>query len=140
MEAVGEGEKRARKEQLAEEAERLTAAAEEVGGLVLVIEQAPFGDQKLLLELANRVQSKLGGPSAIVLGGGEGEKVGLVALVSKDATSEGVSAAAILREAAPVVGGGGGGREEMAQAGGRDFQKLGEALETARAAIGREAG
>ena len=35
-------------------------------------------------------------------------------------SSRGLSAAAIVREAAPVVGGGGGGRDEMAQAGGKD--------------------
>ena len=33
------------------------------------------------------------------------------------------------------MGGGGGGRDTMAQAGGRDPEKLGEALETARRAI-----
>jgi len=36
-----------------------------------------------------------------------------------------------------VVGGGGGGRDNMAQAGGRDPEKLAEALETARAEIER---
>ena len=39
------------------------------------------------------------------------------------------------REAAAVVGGGGGGRDDMAQAGGRDAEKLGEAIATARRAI-----
>ncbi len=36
--------------------------------------EAPLADQKQLLELANRVQSKLGGESAIALGGAEGEQ------------------------------------------------------------------
>ena len=36
--------------------------------------RAPLADQKQLLELANRVQSKLGGDSAVVLGGAEGEQ------------------------------------------------------------------
>ena len=48
--------------------------------------------------------------------------------------------AEIIGEAAPLVGGGGGGSDEMAQAGGKDPAKLDEALETARAAIEREAG
>ena len=84
------------------------------------------------------MQSKLGGDSAIVLGGPRASKVGLVVLVSKGAVERGLSAAEIVREAAPVVGGGGGGRDEMAQAGGKDAAKLDEALATARAAIERE--
>ena len=66
--------------------------------------------------------------------------MGLVALFSKEAVARGLSAAATIREAAAVVGGGGGGRDDMAQAGGRDPERLEEALATARAAIERELG
>ena len=135
---AGAGAEQAQKQVLGDEAERLVAAAEEAGGVAVVASRAPLADQKLLLELANRVQSKLGGDSAIALGGAEGEKVGLVVLVSKGAVERGVSAAAVVREAAPVVGGGGGGRDDMAQAGGREPAKLDEALAAARAAIERE--
>ncbi|HEY8809493.1 MAG TPA: DHHA1 domain-containing protein, partial [Solirubrobacterales bacterium] len=137
---AGEGAKQAAKQLLGDEAERLVAAAEEVEGIKVVASGAPIADQKQLLELANRVQSKLGGESAIALGGAEGSKVGLVVLVSKGAVGRGVSAATVVREAAPLVGGGGGGREEMAQAGGKDAAKLDEALDVARQAIGRELG
>jgi alanyl-tRNA synthetase len=132
---AGEGVKQAAKQMLGDEAARLVAAAEEASGLGVVCAEAPTADQKQLLELANRVQSKLGGESAIVLGGAEDSRVGLVVLVSKGAVASGLSAAAIVREAAAVVGGGGGGRDEMAQAGGKDASRLGEALETARRAI-----
>jgi len=132
---AGEGKKQAAKQMLGEEAARLVAAAEQVGGVAVVAAQAPTADQKQLLELANRVQSKLGGESAIALGGASGDKVGLVVLVSKGAVGDGVSAASVVREAASVVGGGGGGRDEMAQAGGKDASKLDEALATARRAI-----
>ena len=40
-----------------------------------------------------------------------------------------------MKAAAAVVGGGGGGRDTMAQAGGRDPEKLPEAIATARARI-----
>jgi alanyl-tRNA synthetase len=132
---AGEGEKQATRQLLGDEAERLVAAAEEVDGISVVSAQAPLADQKQLLELANRVQSKLGGESAIALGGAEGDRVGLVVLVSKGAAAGGISAAAVVREAAAVVGGGGGGHDEMAQAGGKDAAKLDEALATARRAI-----
>jgi alanyl-tRNA synthetase len=137
---AGEGAKQATKQLLGDEAERLAGEASEVGGLKLVAARAPLADQKQLLDLANRVQSRLGGGSAVALAGADGGKVGLVVLVAKDAVARGISAAAVVREAAPVVGGGGGGREEMAQAGGKDASKVDEALAVARQAIEREIG
>jgi alanyl-tRNA synthetase len=143
---AGEGEREARAEAIGEEAERLAGAGVDLavkggdGPLALVAERAGPSDPKQLLELANRVRSRLGDSSAVVLGGADAEagKVGLVALFSKDAVGHGLSAAAIVREIAPIVGGGGGGRDEMAQAGGRNPAKLDEALAGARAAIERE--
>jgi alanyl-tRNA synthetase len=136
----GEGAQQAAKQLLADEANRLMEEATDTGGVKAVVSAAPLADQKQLLDLANRVQSKLGGDSAVALGGAEGEKVGLVVLVSKGAVQRGLSAAAIVREAAPIVGGGGGGRDEMAQAGGKDPSKLEEALAGARRAIEKALG
>jgi alanyl-tRNA synthetase len=132
---AGEGEKRAERELLAEEAERLLGEAREAGGIGVLAARATPADQKQLLDLASRVQSKLGGESAVALGGADGGKVGLVVLASKGAVAGGVSAAAVVREAAGLVGGGGGGRDDMAQAGGRDPAGLDEALDAARQAI-----
>ena len=73
---AGEGAKQAARQMLGDEAERLVADAEQAGGIEVVCGQVPTADQKRLLELANRVQSKLGGESAIVLGGAEDGKVG----------------------------------------------------------------
>ncbi|MFL5900847.1 MAG: alanine--tRNA ligase [Solirubrobacterales bacterium] len=137
---AGEGAQQAQKQLIGDEAERLVAEAAEVGGLMLVASKVALADQKQLLELANRVQSKLDSDSVVALGGGEGDKVALVVLVSKGAVARGLSAAEIVREAAPIVGGGGGGRDDMAQAGGKDPAKLDEALAVARAAIERRAG
>jgi alanyl-tRNA synthetase len=136
---AGKGEQQAQKQMLGEEAERLVAEAVEAGGVKLAVSQAPLADQKALLELANRVQSKLGGDAAVALGGADGDKVALVVLVSKGAVERGLSAAAVVREAAPIVGGGGGGRDDMAQAGGKDASKLDEALAVARAALEKAA-
>jgi alanyl-tRNA synthetase len=135
LRAAGKGVEQAQKQLLGEEAERLVAEATEANGVKLAVSRAPLADQKQLLELANRVQSKLGGAAAVALGGAEGSKVALVVLVSKDAVERGLSAATVVREAAPIVGGGGGGRDDMAQAGGKDPDKLDEALGAARAAL-----
>jgi alanyl-tRNA synthetase len=135
---AGAGAQQAQKQLLGEEAKRLAAAAVEVGGVKVVVASSELAGQKELLEVANRIQSTLGGATALVLGGGDGDKVALVSLVSEDAVGRGLSAATLVREAAAVVGGGGGGRDDMAQAGGRDPAKLDEALATARTAIERE--
>jgi alanyl-tRNA synthetase len=139
------GAEKAQREQLGAEADELASRAEDLPGgegrlLVAVVKESLQANPKQLLDLANRVQSKVGGQSAVVLGGAFGGKAGLVALVSKDLTGRGLSAGAIIREIAPIVGGGGGGRDDMAQAGGKDPAKLDEALAAARAAIERELG
>jgi alanyl-tRNA synthetase len=140
LKEAGKGAQQAQKQLLGEEAERLVGEAAAADGLKLVAAKAPLADQKQLLELANRVQSKLGGDSAVVLGGADGGKVALVALVSKGAVANGLSAAEVIREAAPIVGGGGGGRDDMAQAGGKDASRLDEALAAARTLIEQKAG
>src|SRR3954451_21724594 len=140
LQEAGKGAQQAQKRLLGDEAERLVAEAAEMSGLKLVASRSSLSDQKQLLELANRVQPKLGADSAVALGGGEGDKVALVVLVSKGAVARGLSAAEIVREAAPIVGGGGGGRDDMAQAGGKDPSRLDEALAVARAAIESKAG
>ena len=91
-------------------------------------------DAKALLELLDRVKGRLGG-AAIVLGTAVEGRVHLVVSVDPALVQRGVRAGEIVKLAAAVVGGGGGGRDTLAQAGGRDPEKLGEAIEQARAAI-----
>jgi alanyl-tRNA synthetase len=117
-----------------EEAETLVAGAEDVGGIKVVAARAHGADQRELLDLADRVKQKLG-EAAVVLGGTDDGKVALVAGFTPGAIERGLSAASVVKEAAAVVGGGGGGRDDAAQAGGRDPDKLDDALETARSAM-----
>ena len=131
---AGEGAKQAAKQLLGGEADRLVGEAVDTGGFKLVVGRVPFTDKKQLLDLANRLKSKLDDP-VVVLGGAEGKSVGLVALVPPALVERGISAATVVREAADVVGGGGGGRDDMAQAGGGDAGKLDDALNVARATI-----
>jgi alanyl-tRNA synthetase len=137
---AGAGAEQAQRQLLGEEAKRMAAAATEVDGVKVVVAASELAGQKELLDIANRVQSMLGGATALVLGGGDGDRVALVSLVSEGAVGRGLSAATLVRESAAVVGGGGGGRDDMAQAGGKDPAKLDEALAVARAAIEQEIG
>jgi len=136
------GAEKAQREQLGVEADALAERAEDLPGggriVAAVVKGSLQANPKQLLDLANRVQSKLEQLSAVVLGGEFGGKAGLVALVSKDGVERGLSAGSIIRGIAPIVGGGGGGRDDMAQAGGKDPSKLDEALAAARSAIERD--
>ncbi|HWX52643.1 MAG TPA: DHHA1 domain-containing protein, partial [Solirubrobacteraceae bacterium] len=73
--------------------------------------------------------------AAIVLGAAADGRAHLVVSVSPPLVERGLKAGAIVKLAAEVVGGGGGGRDTMAQAGGRDPEKLGDAIAAARAEI-----
>jgi len=64
----------------------------------------------------------------IVLGSVAGEKVNFVASVSEDLVKKGYHAGKIVKQVASIAGGGGGGRNDFAQAGGKNPDKLDEAL------------
>jgi alanyl-tRNA synthetase len=122
-----------------EEAEVLAGGAADVDGIRVLAARAQAADQRQLLDLADRVKQKLG-EAAVVLGGADNGRVAIVASFTPGAIERGLSAAKIVREAAEVIGGGGGGRDDAAQAGGREPERLDEALETARQAIERGLG
>ena len=122
-----------------ERAEELVAGAEEIGGVRVVVEAVDGVDQKALLELSDNVKQRLG-TGAVVLGSASDGRVSLVANFAPAAVEAGLKADEVVRSAAKVVGGGGGGRDTMAQAGGREPDKLPEALATARLEIERALG
>jgi len=115
-------------------ADELVAGADDVAGVRVVVEAVSAPDAKSLLELSDAVRQRLG-QSAVVLGTAVDGRVHLVANVAPAVAERGVKAGDVVRAAAQVAGGGGGGRDTMAQAGGRDPEKLPEALATARAEI-----
>jgi alanyl-tRNA synthetase len=112
----------------------LLASADSFAGASLLAAVVDVTDPKALPDLADKLKAKLG-DSAVVLGAVADGKVHLVATVAPALVARGVKAGAIVRVAAEVTGGGGGGRDTMARAGGRDPDKLPEAIAAARAAI-----
>ncbi len=113
----------------------LATRAAQVDGAVVLAEVVEAPDAKALMDIADRVKGKLGDSAAIVLGTAVEGRVHLVAAVTPALVERGVRAGEVVKIAAQVAGGGGGGRDTMAQAGGRDPEKLPEAIEAARAAI-----
>jgi len=117
------------------DAASLAGRAAQVDGALVLAEVVEAADAKALLDVADRVKGKLGESAAIVLGCAVEGRVHLVAAVTPSLVERGVKAGAIVKVAAQVTGGGGGGRDTMAQAGGRDADKLPEAIAAAREAI-----
>jgi len=109
-------------------------ATEHDGGARVLTAVIESGDPKALPDVADRLKGKLG-DAAIVLGTVADGRVHLVASVAPALVERGVKAGAIVKVAAEVTGGGGGGRDTMARAGGRDPEKLSEAIDAARTAI-----
>ena len=120
-------------------ADALVSAAAERNGVHVLVEAVDAPDAKTLLALSDAVRQKLG-DAAVVLGCAVDGRVHLVANVAPAVVERGVKAGAVIKAAAQVAGGGGGGRDTMAQAGGRDPDKLPEALTVARAEIEKALG
>ncbi len=86
-------------------------------------------DQERLREMGDWLRDKLGS-GIIVLGTVLGDKPQFLAMVTPDLVKQGYHAGNLVKALAPIVGGGGGGRPDMAQAGGRNAEKLQEALDS----------
>ncbi len=119
----------------------LAAAAKDVFGFAFAAIEAPAGTPgDLVRALALDVRGRLpqDRPAAVVVASG-GDRVTLVAAVNDAGRARGLSANALLREAAPAVGGKGGGKDDVAQGGGTDAAGIGRALELAEHLVGRVA-
>lgn len=87
-------------------------------------------DMNGLRSLGDKIKTKLNS-GIILLACPFKDKVNFVAMVSDDLVKKGANAGNIVKTAAEVCGGSGGGRPNMAQAGGKDKNKVKEALNKA---------
>lgn len=108
----------------------LLAEAEELKGIKVLVTQVEADNPKVLREINDRFKESVAS-GVVVLGAAHDGKVFLLVGVSSDLTKR-VQAGSLIKEIATVVGGAGGGRPDMAQAGGNQPDKLGNALELAR--------
>ena len=92
------------------------------------------GNMDELRKAADVAKSKLAG-GAFILGTVSGDKVNLVGMASEEAVKAGVHMGKVVSAAAKACGGGGGGKPAVAQAGGKDVNKLGDAIAAGVAAI-----
>jgi alanyl-tRNA synthetase len=112
----------------------------ELDGVKAVFEIKQIDSPKALPDLADRIKNRLGDPAVVVLGAPGDGRASLLVAATPGAVERGVKAGAVVKVAAQAVGGGGGGRDTMAQAGGREPERLPDALAAARAEIERALG
>jgi alanyl-tRNA synthetase len=102
-------------------------------GLNVIVMEIDALGADALLDLSDRFKQR-SAPAAVVLGSREDGTVHLVANFD-DGVASRISAGDVVKEIAPIVGGGGGGRPTMARAGGKNPERLADALERARELI-----
>ena len=110
-------------------ADTILSQVREIRGIKVLATRVEAQNPKTLRDIADRIKDQL--HSGIIIVGGEGqEKAFLVVVVTKDLTPS-LHAGNIIQEVAQGIGGSGGGRADMAQAGGKEKDKLDETLERA---------
>ena len=133
-----QGELKAVEQKAAELADKIAKAQvsdvdsqiRDIKGIKALVQQASVDDIEALRNLGDQMRDKVGGVVVLASVFADG-KISILTMATKDAVAKGIHAGNIVKEVARICGGGGGGRPDMAQAGGKDASKLGEALEAA---------
>ena len=118
-------------------AAELLGDARQAAGVTVIASQVSAASADTLREMGDYLRSKLGS-GVVVLGAVRDDRPMLVAMLTPDLVERGLSAVAIVEEAAKLIGGGGGGRPELAQAGGSKPDKLGDALALVPVLVSRD--
>ncbi|WP_425474915.1 alanine--tRNA ligase [Nocardioides cheoyonin] len=116
--------------QLLSSAGSLADGALDVDGVAVVAQRVPGVGAGDVRTLAQDVRGRIPGdrPGVVVLAGDAGGKVAIVAAVNDAARARGIRAGEIIKVLGPVVGGRGGGKDDFAQGGGTDVDRIDEAL------------
>ncbi|UCF33963.1 MAG: alanine--tRNA ligase, partial [Phycisphaerales bacterium] len=117
---------------------KLLEEAECVGGVTIVVGGVPQAPPEAMRSAIDWIRNKTEA-SAVLLSCTDGEKVTLVAGMSKAVVGKGIKAGDLIKEVAPLVGGRGGGRPDMAQGGGDNPGGIPEAVDRAKAWIAERA-
>jgi alanyl-tRNA synthetase len=108
----------------------LLARKETISGIDVLITTVEGVDPKRLREIADQLKERMPG-GFIFLANRQDGAVTLVASASSDIAKR-IHAGNVIKEVAPIVGGGGGGRPDFAQAGGKNSNRIDEALAEVR--------
>jgi alanyl-tRNA synthetase len=103
----------------------------EAGGVNVLVVEVTNGD---LLEVSDRLKQKYA-PAAVIVGARNGDTAQLLINLDKSLEGRGVDAGDVIRASAALIGGKGGGRPTMARAGGKDPDRLEDAVALAEKTI-----
>ncbi|MET3727678.1 alanyl-tRNA synthetase [Fictibacillus halophilus] len=112
------------------EAGSLVDEVQTINGVSVIAKKVSGMDMNGLRSIVDDLKNKLQS-GVVILGAENGGKVNIVAGVTKDLVTKGYHAGNLVKEVAVRCGGGGGGRPDMAQAGGKDPEKLQEGIDSA---------
>ena len=110
-----------------DEAKQLLDRCEKIGPTSIVIGRLSAASAEQARDAVDMLKKKAKS-AAIVLGFIENGNATLLAGVTDDLVKKGLKAGNIVKQIAPLIGGGGGGRPQMAQAGGKNPEKIDDAL------------
>ena len=133
-----QGELKAAEQKAAELADKIAKAQvsdvdsqiRDIKGVKALVQQVSVDNIEAMRNLGDQIRDKVGGVVVLASVFADG-KISILTMAAKGAVAKGIHAGNIVKEVARICGGGGGGRPDMAQAGGKDAAKLGEALEAA---------
>jgi alanyl-tRNA synthetase len=112
-------------------ADELLASAAKLGEASVITAHTAGLSPDDLRQLIDVLRRKVPAKLAVLLASSSDGKVHLAAALTPDLIAAGLHAGHWLKEVAPVVGGGGGGRPDLAQAGGKNPERIPAALERA---------
>ncbi|MCR8845969.1 alanine--tRNA ligase [Paenibacillus sp. SC116] len=121
------------------EAGQLTDQVRTIAGVQVLTAQVNAGSMDALRTTADELKTKVE-QAIIVLGAASEGKVNFVVSVAPELVKQGFHAGKMIKEIAAAAGGGGGGRPDMAQAGGKNAEKLSEALALVEQLVSQQAG
>ncbi len=112
----------------AAESANIMGKAQEINGVKVLIAGMEGADPKNLRTMVDNAKNQMGS-GVVMIANVNGDKIGLIAGVTKDLIGK-VKAGDLVKMVAEQVGGKGGGRPDMAQAGGTDVAALPEAIKS----------
>lgn len=108
--------------------------AQETSGIKFVAYKVNDMSVDNLRALGDNLKDKLQS-GVVVLANISGDKINFLSAVSKDLAGKTISAGNVVKEVAKITGGNGGGRPDFAMAGGKDIDKVDEALSSVKSII-----
>jgi len=120
---------RLKQQLVANEFDQLLERVQEIGGVRVLSAVLRDADVDLLRQMCDRFRQRYSSKGVVALATVSNERPIIVTALTEDLVKQGWHAGDLAKEVAQVIGGSGGGRPHLAQAGGKDSEKLSQALD-----------